>query len=126
MTIQEIIDIIDKAYFAVASGTNTYIISSVSGIPPLQAYKTGKHYIVKFINSNTSVSVTMSIDGLPPRNIYSNSNSPLTVGAIPANSILELIDNGTNFQIVGGGGSGSGSVTQTINSSLLNFSQTII
>ena len=124
MTVQEIITIIDNAYFATASGTNTYTVTHAAGIPPLLSYTTGKHYYIKFTNGNTGA-VTVNIDGIGAANVYKLTSQNLISGDILSGSIQILVYDGSNFQLLGGESLLS-NINQKINSSASNFQQTII
>lgn len=120
-TKQEIINIVDAAYYLTASGTNTY---TASATPALLSYTAGKHYFVQFTNANTGA-CTLNINGLGAKNIFKVVSSPLALGDIPANNIVEMIYDGTNFQTLGGVDLLT-VVSQKINSAASNFVQTII
>ncbi len=121
MTLQETIDKIDLAHYILTSGANTYT-ATVS--PSLKSYVTGKPFFAKFTNANTGPS-TLSIDGLPAKNIYKSLAVPLVAGDIPANSLIEIVYDGTAFQVIGGAVLFV-TVSQKINSAAANFVQTII
>lgn len=89
--------------FAVtASGTNTY---TATFSPVITAYTTNHRYFIKFTNANTAAS-TLNIDSLGAKDIKKSGTVALASGDISAGQVLELFYDGTNFQIIGGTGSG--------------------
>lgn len=102
--------------FAVtASGTNTY---TATFSPVITAYTTNHRYFIKFTNANTAAS-TLNIDSLGAKDIKKSGTVALASGDISAGQILELIYDGTNFQIIGGvvgsgGTTSSGIYTPTL------------
>lgn len=82
--------------YVVASGTNTYT-ATVS--PALPAYTANTLFVVNFPSANTGAA-TLNLNGLGAKAIQLNG-AALTSGQIPANSTLELLYDGTNFQITG-------------------------
>lgn len=97
-----------------ASGTNTYTLTPS---PALDGYFTGLVCVVTFTNANTGAA-TLNLNSLGAVAIQLNG-AALTSGQIPANSTLELLYDGTNFQITGlvsvgpAGATGHGSTTTT-------------
>lgn len=120
-TKQEIISFIDTDHYLLASGTNTYTASKTPG---LSAYVTGKPFFVKFTNANTGAS-TLNVDSAGAKNIYKSIGTPLVSGDIPAGSLIEIVYDGTNFQVIGGAILFV-TIAQQISSSASNFVQTII
>ncbi len=80
--------------FGVAAGTNTY--TATLG---LTSYTTGQSVIVQFTNANTGAS-TLNSDSLGAKAIQI-AGAALTTGQITAGASLELVYDGTQFQIVG-------------------------
>ncbi|MDD4410878.1 MAG: hypothetical protein PHE32_04195 [Candidatus Shapirobacteria bacterium] len=70
---------------------------------PILAYKTGMKIDLLVSNSNTDVA-TLNIDGLGAKSIKKNGTESLSAGDITLGKIIPLVYDGTNFQIVGGGG----------------------
>lgn len=94
-----------------ASGTDTYTAS----IPGLTAYGVGLEVKILFTNSNTASS-TLQIGSLAVITLKKNGSTNLSPGDIPAGATLKLSYDGTNFQVLGLGGSGAvTSVTGTTN-----------
>jgi len=86
-----------------AGGTNTYTVA----IGWVTSYQTNLNVIIKFTNANTGAA-TININGLGAKAIKKSASSALISGDIIAGQIIKLVYDGTNFQIVGGGGSGGG------------------
>lgn len=99
----------------VTSGTNSYTVTST---PTLLAMVTNQLFYVKFNNANTGPS-TLQIDSNVAVSIVKNGSTPLSAGDISAGQILALSYDGTNLQMIGGGGSsynyGLGYVMSTFN-----------
>lgn len=94
-----------------ASGTNAYALTTSS---ELDGYFNGLVCVVTFPNANTGAS-TLNLNSLGAKAIQLNG-AALTSGQIPENSTLELLYDGTNFQITGlvsVGPTGHGSTTTT-------------
>lgn len=81
-----------------ASGTNTY---TATLSPSISAYTTNHKYFVKFTNANSGAS-TLNLNGIGAIDIKKSGSTALSSGDISAGQILELIFDGTNFQIIGG------------------------
>lgn len=81
---------------ATASGTNIY---TATPSPALTAYSTGQAVVITFTNANTA-GASLNLNGLGAAAIQ-QSGLALDAGQITANSVLALIYDGTNFQIVG-------------------------
>lgn len=82
--------------YVTAAGTNTYT-ATVS--PALPAYTANTLFVVNFPNANTAAA-TLNLNSLGAVAIQLNG-AGLTSGQIPANSTLELLYDGTHFQITG-------------------------
>lgn len=90
-----------------ASGTDTY---SATVSVTVVAYVSGQHFHVKFANTNTGAA-TINFNSLGAKSIVKNVSTALASGDIPANRFLELVYDGTNFQIIGPVGVTGGTVT---------------
>ena len=90
----------------VASGTDTY---SGTITPAISSYSYGYTVFIQFTNANTGSS-TINLNGLGAKTIKKNSSSNLVIGDILANESKLLFYDGTNFQLIGGGGGSSGSL----------------
>lgn len=90
--------------YLVATGTaNNY---SVTSNLPLDTYRQGLTLRVQIPISNTGDSF-INVDGLGPRHIINTSGTNLASGQMAAGGIVELTDDGTEFQLVNGSVSGS-------------------
>jgi hypothetical protein len=87
---------------ATASGTNTYT-ATLSPVPA--AYLTGVVYTITFTNANTGAA-TLNLNSLGAKAIQ-YKGAALTGGEIPAGATVQVLYDGTQFQIVGGGTSTS-------------------
>jgi hypothetical protein len=85
--------------FLTAAGTDT-ITASVS--PSLTAYAVGQTF--KFIAAATNTgAVTINISALGAKSIVKNGSTPLVGGDITNGLLNQIVYDGTNFQLVGGG-----------------------
>ncbi len=123
MTQQETLILIEQGRYFSTSGTDTYTGTSTT-TPPVTSYTNRKSFFLKIGNANTGTS-TINIDGLGAKTIYKFTNLPLQAGDLPAGSIVEIVYDGTNFQVIAGG-TVFAYINQRINSSASNFSQSII
>ncbi|QNI34543.1 hypothetical protein H7849_11970 [Alloacidobacterium dinghuense] len=98
-----------NGYFADSGSANAYAVT-ISPAPSLVA---GFGFQMKAAHANTGAS-TVSINGGTAINITKAGTTALTGGEIAAGQIIELAYDGTEFQIIGGSGSGGGGVTQII------------
>lgn len=101
MTDQEILRLIESGRYFTTSGTNTYTATSASTMPPVQNYSSRKSYYLNVAIANTGI-CTINIDGAGPVNIVKSGNLPLASGDLKSGTIVEIVYDGTNFQIVGG------------------------
>lgn len=124
MTTQEILRLVEQGRFFSTSGTNTYTATSPSTMPPVTSYSLRKSFYLLIGNTNTGAS-TINIDSVGAKNIYKFGATPLSSGDLPANGIVEVVYDGTSFQVVGGGVIFA-YINQKINSAASNFQQTII
>lgn len=125
MTIQEVLKAVEAGRFFTTSGTNTYTATSPVNSPPVKSYTNRRSFYLLIGNTNTGPS-TINIDGVGAVNIDKfGSSIGLSGGDLPANSIVEIVYDGTNFQAVGGG-TVYAFINQRINSAAYNFNQTII
>jgi hypothetical protein len=100
------VDDVYISYAVTATGTDTY---AATPSPALTGYATNTRFYVKFTNANTGAA-TLNLNALGAKAIKKTSTVALAAGDIAAGQIVELIYDGTNFQLVGGGGSGITSV----------------
>ena len=85
---------------ATASGTDAYAATLA---PAITAYTTDQKVYLKFTNANTGAA-TINLNGLGAKSIKKSGTAALVAGDISAGQILCLVYDGTNFQVVGGGG----------------------
>lgn len=85
-----------EVYAASTSGNDTYAITLV---PAPTAYATGMVVRAKVDTANTGAA-TMNVNSLGAITIKKNVSSDLETGDILANQIIELIYDGTNFQLL--------------------------
>ena len=95
-----------QSYVVTASGTDTYTATLV---PAIAAYAAGQKVFIKFTNANTGAA-TINLNTLGAKAIVKSGGEPLSYGDISAGQILCLVYDGTNFQVVGGGGGGVESI----------------
>ena len=105
----------DLAYLAKILQTQQYIYAVDTGVanayvvtlaPAPAAYVAGMIVMMKAAHANTGAS-TINVNGLGLVNITKTGAVALTGGEIALNQIIPLVHDGTEFQIVGGGGGGS-------------------
>lgn len=89
-----------------ASGTNTYTITS--GFTDALTSYTDTAFLVKFTNACTGAS-TLNIDGVGATALKKSGTTALASGDIAAGQIFLVVHDGTNWQMIGIGGSGGGS-----------------
>ncbi len=85
---------------ATAAGTDTYTATIA---PAITAYLNTHRFFIKFTNANTGAA-TLNLNSLGAIAIKKNVSEALTSGDIKAGQIIPLAYDGTNFQIIGGGG----------------------
>jgi hypothetical protein len=93
-----------RRYRGTASGTNTYTVTTS---PTHTAYSAGDLLTITFTNANTGAS-TLNDNSLGAKAIQ-YKGAALTGGEIPAGATVELLYDGTQFQIVGVIGSSASS-----------------
>jgi hypothetical protein len=96
--------------WAVDNGTANNLVVTLS--PALLEYKAGVTLRIQVKLPNTGASV-VRVNGLPNRPIILPNGGALPANAFSAEGVIEITDDGTQFQLVnygGAGGGGSGSV----------------
>jgi hypothetical protein len=91
----------DLQLLTTASGTDTYAVTG-----GITSYVAGFGIFVKFTNANTGAA-TLNVNTLGAKAIKKNGAVALAAGDISAGQIVLLVYDGTNFQVVGGGGGGN-------------------
>ena len=95
---------------ATASGTNTY---TATPSPALAAYTTGLSILVKFTNANTG-GASLNLNGLGAVTIQ-QLGTTVAAGQIPAGATLNLVYDGSYFQIVGAQSAGYAFASPLVN-----------
>lgn len=85
-----------KVYAADAGSTDDYAITLA---PAPTAYAAGQTFRFKANTANTGAT-TLNVNGLGAKTIKKNYNSDLATGDILANQLVEVIYDGTNFQML--------------------------
>lgn len=84
--------------FAVDSGAaDAYVLASVF---PASAYTAGLTRRFKATNANTGAS-TVNVDGLGLKSIKTTSGDDPSAGQIPLNGVVQIVYDGTDFQLTG-------------------------
>lgn len=87
-----------KWNYAVAGGTANALSVTLAPVPVSLASLTGAPIRVKATAANTGAA-TLNVNGLGAVAIVKFNDAPLSGGEIPANTIVELVYNGTGFQL---------------------------
>jgi hypothetical protein len=82
-------------YLTSVSGTNT--ITASASITPA-AYAAGQTFRFVSAGANTGA-VTLNVNGLGAKNVTKNGTTALVAGDIPASAVVEVIYDGTQFQL---------------------------
>lgn len=94
----------DGTFIEDTTNTDNYAGSPTAVI---LSYEVGLIINLKVTNANTGAS-TLNVNSLGAKSIKKNVIEDLAADDIKAGQVLPLIYDGTNFQIVGGGGTGGG------------------
>jgi len=99
-------------YYVDSSGTPNSLIVTVAS-PQVVAYTAGLVLFVKAANTTTGAS-TITVNALGTKSIVTNTGGVIPAGAIVVGSIVKLVYDGTNFQLLSFAGAGvaGGSTTQ--------------
>ncbi len=97
-----------QVYALDTGAANAYLVALPA---TLAAYTTGLNILMKAVNVNTGPS-TLNVDGLGVQTLTRLNGDALVAGDIPADGMIELFYDGTNFQIKG---------TETPSAALLNI-----
>lgn len=90
-------------YGADTGAANAYVVTL---IPVPSGYVAGMGVVFKAAHANTGAS-TLNVNGLGAKSIVKNGSVALAGGEIAAGQIIYVKYDGTNFQIIGGGGTGA-------------------
>jgi hypothetical protein len=86
-----------KNYAVDTGAANAYTIT-LNPAPSSQASLIGVPIVFKAVNANTTAS-TLNVNGLGVVAIKNNDGTAILGGAIPANSIVQVVYDGTNYQL---------------------------
>lgn len=95
---------------ATASGTNTY---TATPDPAITSYAAGQKFVITFTNAN-SASSTINLNGLGAKTLKKDVTTNLASGDIKAGGCYLIVYDGTNFQVIGVGGGGSGDMAAAV------------
>ena len=97
-------------YLGAVSGTDTITASAAVG---MSAYTVGQTFRFVSAGANTTTAVTININGIGAKNITKNGATALAVGDIPSGAALQIVYDGTQFQVTGIAGVASFSAGST-------------
>ena len=85
--------------YLVDSGStpNAYVVA-FTGASVITSYTAGLAVTMFTARANTGAA-TIVVNGLAPINVLNPDDSPLVAGQIPANSVVQLVFDGTDFQL---------------------------
>lgn len=72
---------------------------AIAPTPVITAYATYQEFTFKAVNANTTTTPTVNVNGVGAKTIVNPNGGALKVGQIPANSIVKIVYDGTNFQL---------------------------
>jgi len=84
-------------YLTSISGTDTIIATAPVSMSALAAGQTFRFIAA---GANTTTSVTLNINSIGAKNITKNGTTALAVGDIPASSVVVVVYDGTQFQLI--------------------------
>src|SRR6476661_8517994 len=90
--------LVQESVLADTGAANAYVVTYTDSTPI--AYTNGLRLSFKATYANTGAS-TLNVNGLGTRAIVTITGATLNAGDIPAGGIVEVVYNGTNFQIMG-------------------------
>lgn len=109
-------------WLTAVAGTDT--ITASLATPSLAAYAAGQVFRFISAGANTTTSVTLNINGIGAKPITKNGAIPLAIGDIQSGKSVEVIYDGTQFQVVGLATTASGRI-QPISASVGSSALTI-
>src|SRR5207248_5789711 len=90
-------------YYGVDSGAaNAYAITTTGGIGSGEVLQTGSRFYFVATHANTTAS-TLAVNGGSAKAIKKNVSTALVTGDILLNGLVEVVYDGTNFQMLGPG-----------------------
>jgi hypothetical protein len=85
-------------YLGSVSGTDTITASAALG---MTAYTVGQAFRFVSAGANTTTAVTININGIGAKNITKNGTTALAVGDIASGVAVQIVYDGTQFQVTG-------------------------
>jgi hypothetical protein len=85
-------------WLTAVSGTDTITASTAI---VMGAYAAGQCFRFVSSGANTTTSVTLNLNGIGAKAITKNGSTALAVGDIPSGAVVEVVYDGTRFQLVG-------------------------
>lgn len=80
------------------AGTDTITASAAIG---LASYAAGQCFRFVSAGANTGTSVTLNLNSLGAKAVTKNGSTALAIGDIPSGAVVEVVYDGTRFQLVG-------------------------
>jgi hypothetical protein len=80
---------------------------TVTLAPAPSAYTEGMIVTLKTSNAANTGAVTLNVNGLGVKSVTKSGTSALAAGDLSANQVVSLVYDGTQFQLIGGGGGSS-------------------
>lgn len=108
---------------ATASGTDTYVVTGL--LPAFSSYAAGQRFTIKFTNANTGPA-TLNINSKGALALKKDGSTALSLGDISAGEILFVQHDGTNLQVIGGGGGLFGGSFTDPHISLRNITDSLV
>lgn len=97
-------------YLVDSGAANAYVVAFAAGDAPT-SYIAGLTLVIKITNANSSAS-TLNVNSLGVKNITKNGATALAGGELQASSVVVLVYDGTQFQLITSVASPGGSTTQ--------------
>ena len=91
-------------YLVDTGAANSYVVTFPTGLTP--TYTAGLAVVMKVTNANTGAS-QINVNSLGLKSITKQGTTALAAGDMPANSVVLLVYDGTQFQLSSGAGSGA-------------------
>jgi hypothetical protein len=122
----------DSATIGQVQGNTFAMLGAVSGAdtitatasPPITAYATGQTFRFVSAGANTGA-VTLALNGLVAKAVTKTGTTALAAGDIPSGAVVEVIYDGTQFQMLGLASTGSPTFTGTVTIGASAANQTI-
>ena len=109
------------AMLGAVSGANTI---TATASPPITAYATGQTFRFVSAGANTGA-VTLNINALGAKAVTKTGTTALAAGDIPSGAVVEVVYDGTQFQMLGLAPTGSPTFTGTVTIGASTANQTI-